>query len=480
MNLAHVIKEKAFIGGEWRGADDGGAFEVSNPSTGETIASVPNMGAAETAAAIAAAASALEQWRAKTGKERSVILKRWFDLIMTEQEALAQLLTMEQGKPLAEARGEIAYGASFIEWFAEEAKRAYGETIPGHMRDKRLITIKQPVGVTAAITPWNFPNAMITRKAGAALAAGCSMIVKPAEQTPLSALALAALGEEAGLTPGVFSVITGNAAAIGGALTTSETVRKLTFTGSTEIGRLLMRQCSDTIKKLSLELGGNAPFVVLDDADIDKAAAAAILCKFRNAGQTCVCANRIYVQAGVYDAFVDRLTALAADLKVGDGFSDGVQIGPLIDEAAIGKVQSHLDDALQHGAMVTTGGKHSDRGGLFFEPTVLAGATQSMRIAHEETFGPIAPIIRFETDDEAVALANDSEFGLAAYLFTESLSRAFRTAEAIEAGMVGVNTGIISTEVAPFGGVKQSGLGREGGRQGIEDYLETKYLCLEV
>lgn len=480
MTLAHVIKEKAFIGGEWRGADDGGAFEVSNPSTGETIASVPNMGAAETAAAIDAAASALEEWRAKTGKERSVILKRWFDLIMAEQEALAQLLTMEQGKPLAEARGEIAYGASFIEWFAEEAKRAYGETIPGHMRDKRLITIKQPVGVTAAITPWNFPNAMITRKAGAALAAGCSMIVKPAEQTPLSALALAALGEEAGLTPGVFSVITGNAAAIGGALTTSETVRKLTFTGSTEIGRLLMRQCSDTIKKLSLELGGNAPFVVLDDADIDKAAAAAILCKFRNAGQTCVCANRIYVQAGVYDAFVDRLTALAADLKVGDGFSDGVQIGPLIDEAAIGKVQSHLDDALQHGAMVTTGGKHSDRGGLFFEPTVLAGATQSMRIAHEETFGPIAPIIRFETDDEAVALANDSEFGLAAYLFTESLSRAFRTAEAIEAGMVGVNTGIISTEVAPFGGVKQSGLGREGGRQGIEDYLETKYLCLEV
>ena len=480
MSLAHVIKEQAFIGGEWRGADDGGVFDVLNPSTGEKIASVSNMGAVETAAAIDAAASAYEEWRGRTGKERSVILRRWFELVMDEQEALARLLTMEQGKPLAEARGEIAYGASFIEWFAEEAKRTYGETIPGHMRDKRLMTIKQPVGVAAAITPWNFPNAMITRKAGAALAAGCTMIVKPAEQTPLSALALAALGEQAGLPPGVFSVVTGDAAAIGGELTKNETVRKLSFTGSTEVGRLLMRQCSDTIKKLSLELGGNAPFIVLDDADIDKAAAAAILCKFRNAGQTCVCANRLYVQAGAYDAFVDKLTVLTADLKVGDGFSDGVQIGPLIDEAAIEKVQSHLDNALQHGAIITTGGKPIASGDLFFEPTVLAGATQSMRIAHEETFGPIAPVIQFDTDEEAVALANDSEFGLAAYLFTESLSRAFKTAEAIEAGMVGVNTGIISTEIAPFGGVKQSGLGREGGRQGIEDYLETKYLCLEV
>ena len=480
MSLAHVIKEQAFIGGEWRGADDGGVFDVLNPSTGEKIASVPNMGAVETAAAIDAAASAYEEWRGRTGKERSVILRRWFELVMDEQEALARLLTMEQGKPLAEARGEIAYGASFIEWFAEEAKRTYGETIPGHMRDKRLMTIKQPVGVAAAITPWNFPNAMITRKAGAALAAGCTMIVKPAEQTPLSALALAARGEQAGLPPGVFSVVTGDAAAIGGELTKNETVRKLSFTGSTEVGRLSMRQCSDTIKKLSLELGGNAPFIVLDDADIDKAAAAAILCKFRNAGQTCVCANRLYVQADAYDAFVDKLTALTADLKVGDGFSDGVQVGPLIDEAAIEKVLSHLDNALQHGAIITTGGKPTASGDLFFKPTVLAGATQSMRIAHEETFGPIAPVIQFDTDEEAVALANDSEFGLAAYLFTESLSRAFKTAEAIEAGMVGVNTGIISTEIAPFGGVKQSGLGREGGRQGIEDYLETKYLCLEV
>ena len=480
MDVAHIIKEKAFIGGEWRGADDGSTFDVSNPSTDEKIASVPDMGAGETRAAITAAVPAFEQWREKTGKERSVILRRWFERITAESEALAHLLTLEQGKPLGEARGEIAYGASFIEWFAEEAKRAYGETIPGHLRDKRLMTIKQPVGVAAAITPWNFPNAMITRKAGAALAAGCAMIVKPAEQTPLSALALATLGEQAGLPPGVFSVITGEAPVIGGALTLSKIVRKLTFTGSTQTGRLLMRQCADTIKKLSLELGGNAPFIVLDDANLDKAADAAILCKFRNAGQTCVSANRIYAQAGVYDAFVEKLTARVAQLTVGDGFSDGAQIGPLIDRAAVEKVQAHLADALEKGAQVTTGGKPHGCGGLFFEPTVLAGAAQAMRIAHEETFGPLAPVIKFESDKEAVACANDTEFGLAAYLFTNSLSRAFRTAEAIEAGMVGINTGIISTEVAPFGGVKQSGLGREGGRQGIEEYLETKYLCLEI
>lgn len=480
MDLSHLICEQAYIGGAWRSAVSGETFDVLNPSTGEKIASVPNMGAGETAEAINAAVPAFEEWRNKTGKERSIILRRWYEAIMAEQEALARLLTLEQGKPLAEARGEIAYGASFIEWFAEEAKRTYGETIPGHMRDKRLMTIKQPVGIAAAITPWNFPNAMITRKAGAALAAGCAMIVKPAEQTPLSALALAALGEKAGLTPGVFSVITGDAAAIGGKLTSSSLVRKLTFTGSTEIGRLLMRQSADTVKKISLELGGNAPFVVLDDADIDKAAAAAILCKFRNAGQTCVCANRIYVQSGVYDAFVGKLTALASKLTVGDGLTDGVQVGPLIDNDAVEKVQSHLADALEKGAAVTTGGKLHAQGGQFFEPTVLTNATQSMRIASEETFGPLAPIIKFETDEQAIALANETEFGLAAYLFTNSLSRAFKTAEAIEAGMVGVNTGIISTEVAPFGGVKQSGLGREGGRQGIEDYLETKYLCLEV
>jgi succinate-semialdehyde dehydrogenase / glutarate-semialdehyde dehydrogenase len=478
--VAHLITGKAYIGGEWRGANDGSTFDVSNPSTGEVIASVPNMGADEARAAITAAGLAFEQWREQTGKERSVILRRWFELIMAEQEDLARLLTLEQGKPLAEARGEIAYGASFIEWFAEEAKRTYGETIPGHMRDKRLITIKQPVGVAAAITPWNFPNAMITRKAGAALAAACAMIVKPAEQTPLSALALASLAEKAGLPPGVFSVITGDAEKIGAELTANEAVRKLTFTGSTEVGRLLMRQCAGTIKKLSLELGGNAPFVVLDDADLDKAAAAAILCKFRNAGQTCVSANRIYVQEGAYDGFVERLSRLASTLYVGDGMDDGVQIGPLIDAAAVDKVEAHLADALSKGAAITTGGKPHARGGLFFEPTVLTGATQTMQIAHEETFGPLAPVIKFKTDDEAITHANDTQFGLAAYLFTQNLSRAFKTAEAIEAGMVGINTGIISTEVAPFGGVKQSGLGREGGRQGVEEFLETKYLCLEV
>jgi succinate-semialdehyde dehydrogenase / glutarate-semialdehyde dehydrogenase len=478
--VAHLINDKAYIGGEWRDANDGSRFNVNNPSTGEVIANVPNMGAGEARDAITAAGPVFEKWREQTGKERSVILRRWFELIMAEQEDLARLLTLEQGKPLNEARGEIAYGASFIEWFAEEAKRTYGETIPGHMRDKRLITIKQPVGITAAITPWNFPNAMITRKAGAALAAGCAMIVKPAEQTPLSALALASLADKAGLPPGVFSVITGDAEKIGGELTANEAVRKLTFTGSTEVGRLLMRQCADTIKKLSLELGGNAPFVVLDDADLDKAAAAAILCKFRNAGQTCVSANRIYVQEGAYDGFVERLSRLASTLNVGDGMEGGVQIGPLIDKAAIDKVEAHLADALNKGASVTTGGKPHARGGLFFEPTVLTGATQAMQIAHEETFGPLAPVIKFKTDDEAIALANDTQFGLAAYLFTQNLSRAFKTAEAIEAGMVGINTGIISTEVAPFGGVKQSGLGREGGHQGVEEYLETKYLCLEV
>lgn len=480
MDLAHVLKDKAYIGGAWRGADNGATFAVSNPSTGETIANVPDMGVAETRAAIEAAADAFAAWREKTGKERSAVLRCWYDAIMAEREPLAHLLTLEQGKPLAEARGEIVYGASFIEWFAEEAKRTYGETIPGHMQDKRLMTIKQPVGVAAAITPWNFPNAMITRKAGAALAAGCVMIVKPAEQTPLSALALAALGEQAGLPPGVFSVITGDAASIGGELTSNPMVRKLTFTGSTEIGRLLMRQSADTVKKVSLELGGNAPFVVLDDADLDKAAAAAILCKFRNAGQTCVCANRIYVQSGVYDAFVTKLTALTSKLKVGDGLTGSVQIGPLIDDDAVEKVQSHLADALEKGASTTIGGSAHPQGDRFFEPTVLANATQSMRIAHEETFGPLAPVIKFETDEEAIALANETEFGLAAYLFTNNLSRAFKTAEAIEAGMIGVNTGIISTEVAPFGGVKQSGLGREGGRQGIDDFMETKYLCLEI
>jgi len=476
----NLLREQGYIDGAWCDALAGQTIAVNNPANGDVIAHVPNMGAEETRNAIEAAAKALPAWRAKTGKVRAAILRRWYDLMMEEQEGLAQLLSLEQGKPLAEARGEIAYGASFIEWFAEEAKRTYGETIPGHMPGARLMTIKQPVGVVAAITPWNFPNAMITRKAGAALAAGCTMIVKPAEQTPLSALALAYLGEEVGIPPGVFSVITGDPVAIGGALTQSDIVRKLTFTGSTATGRLLMRQCADTVKKLSLELGGNAPFIVLDDADLDKAAAGAIVCKFRNAGQTCVCANRLYVQSGVYDEFVEKFTALAAGLTVGAAQSKGSDLGPLIDEAALAKVQSHLSDALAKGASVQTGGQAHRLGGLFFEPTVLRDASQDMQIAKEETFGPLAPVIRFETDAEVVAMANDTPFGLASYLFTNNINRAFTIGESIESGMVGINTGLISTELAPFGGIKQSGLGREGGRQGIEEYLETKYMCLAI
>jgi succinate-semialdehyde dehydrogenase/glutarate-semialdehyde dehydrogenase len=476
----NLLREQGYIAGRWRDAFSGETIAVNNPANGDIIAHVPKMGAEETEKAIKYAAMALQSWRTLTGKARAAVLRRWYDLMMDEQEALAQLLSLEQGKPLAEARGEIAYGASFIEWFAEEAKRTYGETIPGHMPGARLMTIKQPVGVVAAITPWNFPNAMITRKAGAALAAGCTMIVKPAEQTPLSALALAYLGEEAGIPAGVFSVVTGDPVAIGGALTQSDIVRKLTFTGSTATGRLLMRQCADTVKKVSLELGGNAPFIVLDDADLDKAAAGAILCKFRNAGQTCVCANRLYVQSGVYDAFVEKFTALAANLTVGAAQSEGSDLGPLIDEAALAKVQTHLSDALAKGASVQTGGQAHKLGGLFFEPTVLRDASQDMQIAKEETFGPLAPVIRFETDAEVVAMANDTPFGLASYLFTNNINRAFTIAEGIESGMVGINTGLISTELAPFGGIKQSGLGREGGRQGIEEYLETKYLCLAI
>ncbi len=476
----NLLKEQAYIAGAWCDALLGQTMAVNNPANGDIIAHVPNMGAEETRNAIEAAAKVLPAWRAKTGKARAAILRRWFELVMEEQETLAYLLSLEQGKPLAEARGEIAYGASFIEWFAEEAKRTYGETIPGHMPGARLMTIKQPVGVVAAITPWNFPNAMITRKAGAALAAGCTMIVKPAEQTPLSALALAYLGEEAGIPPGVFSVITGDPVIIGGELTQSDIVRKLTFTGSTATGRLLMRQCADTVKKVSLELGGNAPFIVLDDADLDKAAVGAIVCKFRNAGQTCVCANRLYVQSGVYDEFIEKFTALAANLTVGAAQSEGSDLGPLIDEAAMAKVQSHLSDALAKGASVQTGGQPHALGGLFFEPTVLRDASQDMQIAKEETFGPLAPVIRFETDAEVVAMANDTPFGLASYLFTNNINRAFTIAEGIESGMVGINTGLISTELAPFGGIKQSGLGREGGRQGIEEYLETKYMCLAI
>jgi succinate-semialdehyde dehydrogenase / glutarate-semialdehyde dehydrogenase len=480
MSERNLLREQAYIDGVWCDAISGQTIAVNNPANGDIIAHVPKMGAEETRKAIQAAAKALPPWRTKTGKARAAILRRWYTLMMEQQEALAQLLSLEQGKPLAEARGEIAYGAGFIEWFAEEAKRTYGETIPGHMPGARLMTIKQPVGVVAAITPWNFPNAMITRKAGAALAAGCTMIVKPAEQTPLSALALAVLGEEAGIPAGVFSVITGDPVAIGGALTQSNIVRKLTFTGSTATGRLLMRQCADTVKKISLELGGNAPFIVLDDADLDKAAAGAIVCKFRNAGQTCVCANRLYVQSGVYDEFVKKFTALASSLTVGAAQSEGSDLGPLIDEAALAKVQSHLSDALAKGASIETGGQPHTLGGLFFEPTVLRNASQDMQIAQEETFGPLAPIIKFETDAEVIAMANDTPFGLASYLFTNNINRAFSIAEGIESGMVGINTGLISTELAPFGGIKQSGLGREGGRQGIEEYLETKYLCLAI
>ena len=480
MTISPLLRQACYIDGEWTGADDGRTLAVTDKASGETLGTVPDCGAAETRRAIAAAQAAFPAWRALTAKERSQILRRWFDLMITHQEELARLLTREQGKSLAESRGEIAYGASFIEWFAEEGKRLYGDVIPGHMADKRIMVLRQPIGVAAAITPWNFPNAMITRKAGPALAAGCPIVVKPASQTPYSALALAVLAEEAGIPKGVFNVVTGSASAIGGEMTANPLVRKLSFTGSTEIGRLLMRQSADTIKKLSLELGGNAPFIVFDDADVDAAVAGAIASKYRNSGQTCVCTNRFYVQAGVHDEFVTKLAAAASALKVGNGLDDGTQQGPLIDERAVAKVESHIADALTKGARLVTGGKPHALGGTFFEPTVLAGGNQDMAVAHEETFGPLAPVIRFDTEDQAIAMANDSEFGLASYFYSTNLSRVWRVAEAIESGMVCVNSGILSTEVAPFGGVKQSGLGREGSKYGIEDYTELKYVCLTV
>ncbi|TNE63036.1 MAG: NADP-dependent succinate-semialdehyde dehydrogenase I [Alphaproteobacteria bacterium] len=474
-----LLKDRAFIDGVWAGANSGGTFEVKNPATGETIVSLPDQGADETRAAIDAANAALGPWRAKTAKERSVILKRWFDLMMAHQEDLAQILTAEMGKPLAEARGEIAYGASFIEWFAEEGKRVYGDVIPQHQSDKRIIVVKQPIGVVAAITPWNFPNAMITRKVGPALAVGCTVVVKPAAETPLSALALAELGERAGLPKGVLNVVVGkNARAIGGELCANQIVRKLTFTGSTEVGRILMRQCSDDIKKVSLELGGNAPFIVFDDADIDAAVEGAMASKYRNSGQTCVCANRLYVQAGVYDTFVEKLAAKVAAMKVGNGAEDGVVQGPLINAEAIEKVEDHVADALSKGAKLVAGGKRHSLGGSFFEPTILSGVTRDMKVAREETFGPLAPIFKFEDEADVVAQANDTEFGLASYFYAQNLARVWRVAEALEYGMVGINTGILSTEVAPFGGVKQSGLGREGSKYGIEDYVEIKYLLM--
>lgn len=477
---ARLLRRQAYVDGRWIDADDGGTIEVTDPATGETLATVPDMGAAETRRAVAAAEAAMKPWAAKTAGERARILRRWFDLMMSEQEALGRLLTREQGKSLTEAKGEIAYAASFIEWFAEEGKRTYGEVIPTHDASKRLVTLRQPVGVVGAITPWNFPAAMITRKVGPALAAGCPVVLKPASQTPLSALALAVLAEEAGLPPGLFNVVTGSASAIGGELTSNETVRKISFTGSTEIGRLLMEQSSQTIKKMSLELGGNAPFLVFDDADVDAAVAGAVASKYRNAGQTCVCTNRFYVQAAVHDEFVAKLTKATEALKVGNGLDDGVQIGPLIDDKAVKKVEEHVADAVAKGATLLTGGARHERGGTFFQPTVLSGVTQDMRMCREETFGPVSGVVRFETEEEGIALANDTVFGLAGYFYARDMSRVWRVAEAMETGMIGVNTGLISTEVAPFGGVKQSGLGREGSRHGIEDYLEIKYLCMGI
>jgi succinate-semialdehyde dehydrogenase / glutarate-semialdehyde dehydrogenase len=473
-----LFRQQSYLDGQWVDADSKATISVTNPATGAVIGTIPNAGAKETRRAIEAASAAWPAWRAKTAKERATILRKWFDLIMANQDDLAFLMTTEQGKPLAEARGEVAYAASFIEWFAEEGKRIYGDVIPQHQSDKRIVVLKEPIGVCAAITPWNFPSAMITRKVGPALAAGCVMVLKPAKQTPFSALALAELAERAGVPRGVFSVVTGDSGAVGGELTANPLVRKLTFTGSTEVGRKLMEQCAPTIKKLSLELGGNAPFIVFDDADLDAAVDGAMLSKYRNAGQTCVCANRILVHDSVYDAFAQKIAAKVRGLKVGNGAEAGVTTGPLIDAAAVAKVEEHVSDALSKGAKVLVGGKVHALGGLFFEPTVLAEVTTNMKVTKEETFGPVAPLFRFKDDAEAIALANDTEFGLCAYFYGRDIGRVWRAAEQLEAGIVGINTGIISTEVAPFGGVKQSGLGREGSKYGIEDYLEVKYLCI--
>ncbi len=480
MSYTRFLKQQCYIDGKWCDADSGGAFDVTDPGSGEKLGTVPNMGAAETERAIGAADAALPAWRAKTAGERAKIMRTFFDLMIANQDALGELLSREQGKPFAEAKGEIAYSASFIEWFAEEGKRAYGEVVPSHAADRRIVTLKQGIGVVGAITPWNFPSAMIGRKLGPALAAGCTMVLKPASATPYSALALAVLAEEAGIPAGVFNVVTGSARAIGGELTRNPIVRKITFTGSTEIGIELMRQSADTMKKLSMELGGNAPFIVFDDADIDKAIEGAIISKFRNCGQTCVCTNRFYVQDSVYDEFVTKLAARTAAMPVGYGMDDGVTIGPLIDEAAVEKVEEHLADALAGGARLLTGGKRHARGGNFFEPTVVADVKADMKLAREETFGPLAGVIRFHTEAEAIVLANASEFGLAAYFYARDLGRVWRVAEALESGIVGINTGLISTEVAPFGGVKMSGLGREGSRHGLDDFMELKYLCMGI
>ena len=481
LNDLKLLREQAYINGQWIEADDGNRFQVTNPANGEVIAEVSSLGQAETARAIAAAQAALPAWRGKTAKERSTILRKWFDLIMVNQEDLARLLSLEQGKPLAESRGEIAYGASFIEWFAEEAKRIYGDVIPHDKQGRRLVVIKQAIGVVAAITPWSFPNAMITRKVGPALAAGCTVVVKPASETPLSALALAELGERAGIPAGVLNIVTGNRAReIGAELTGNPSVQKVSFTGSTGIGKILMAQCAETIKKVSLELGGNAPFIVFGDADLDAAVEGAMGSKFRNSGQTCVCTNRILVQNSVYDEFTRRLVIAVNQLKVGAADMDNAQQGPLINDKAVAKIEEHISDALANGATLLAGGTTHALGGNFFQPTVLGEVTSEMLVARDETFGPLAPVFRFETEAEAISMANDTEFGLASYLYTRDLGRAWRVSEALEYGMVGVNEGLISTEVAPFGGIKQSGLGREGSKYGIDDYIEQKYMCVGI
>src|SRR5262245_9568639 len=477
---AGLLRQQCYVDGAWIAADEGRAHDVDNPATGETLGTVPELGTAETRRAIAAAAAAFPAWAARTAKDRAAILRRWHDLMLANADDLATLMTAEQGKPLAESRGEIAYAASFIEWCAEEGKRLYGDVIPGHQPDKRILVLRQPVGVVAAITPWNFPAAMITRKAGPALAAGCTFVCKPAMQTPYSALAMAELAHRAGIPPGVFNVITGPASVLGAELTSNAVVRKLTFTGSTEIGKKLMQQCSSTLKKLSLELGGNAPFIVFEDADLDAAVQGAIASKYRNTGQTCVCANRLLVQEGVYDVFVAKLVEAVRKLRVGDGLQGVTDQGPLIDAKAVAKVEEHISDALEKGGKVAIGGHRHALGGQFFEPTVITQVRPNMLVAREETFGPVAPVFSFRDEKEAIRLANDTEFGLASYFYTRDLARAFRVAEALEYGIVGLNTGLISTEVAPFGGVKESGFGREGSKYGILDYTELKYVCTSI
>ena len=480
MNLKDpsLFRQQCYIDGAWADADDGGTIDVDNPADNSVIGTVPRMGDGETRRAIEAAADAYPGWRARTGKERAAILRRWYELVIENQEDLAVLMTTEQGKPLAESMGEIVYGASFIEWFAEEAKRIYGDTIPQHQHDKRIVVVKEPVGVVASITPWNFPNAMITRKCAPALAAGCTVVAKPATQTPYSAFALAELAERAGVPKGVLNIVSGISSEIGAEMTSNPIVRKLSFTGSTEIGKLLMEQCSGTVKKMSMELGGNAPFIVFDDADIDSAVVGAMQSKYRNAGQTCVCANRIFAQDGIHDRFTDRLAEASAALKVGDGMEEGVGTGPLIDIKAVEKVESHIQDAVAKGARVVVGGGRHSNGGNFFEPTVLTGVTPEMIVSREETFGPLAPVYRFETDEDVVKKANDTEFGLAAYFYTRDIGRVWRVAEQLEYGIVGINSGIISTEIAPFGGMKESGIGREGSKYGIDEFVEVKYLCM--